>query len=83
MQDRSGVNLDILGVGKLLPVFPEEQTCRVFVGMSQTCQQRTKLMGWNPWSESAAVLGDIKVFERQLRRLARVRHLGENAVNPH
>jgi hypothetical protein len=35
-----GVTLDILSAGRPLPVYPDEQTLRLFVGMSQKCQQR-------------------------------------------
>ena len=38
---RVWVNLDVLGAGRPLPVYPDEQTFRLFVGMSQTCQTRT------------------------------------------
>ena len=32
------VNLDILSADRPLPVYPDEKTFRLFVGMSQTCQ---------------------------------------------
>jgi hypothetical protein len=35
------VNLDILSADRPLPVYPDEKTFRLFVGMSQTCQFRT------------------------------------------
>lgn len=37
-QTQLRVNLDILSAGRPLPVYPDEQTFRLFVGMSQTCQ---------------------------------------------
>jgi hypothetical protein len=40
-QCRSWVNLDILSAGRPLPVYPDEQTLRLFVGMSQACRERT------------------------------------------
>jgi hypothetical protein len=38
-----GVNLVILAVRRPLPVYPDEQTSSESVGMSQTCQERTRL----------------------------------------
>jgi hypothetical protein len=42
-QTQLRVNLDILSAGRPLPVYPDEQTFRLFVGMSQTCQSTKSL----------------------------------------